>query len=258
MSDAAAAVGRQLALPFAHMPHYESADLIESACNEVSLAWLRRTEDWPDRRLALAGAEGSGKTHMLHVWARREGGTLLPGLALVGEPFPPTRPIAVDDADMARERPLLHLLNAAAEARLPVVLAGRTPPARWPVALPDLASRLRSILAVQIGPADDRLLRALLARLLAERQLQVPEAVQDWLLARLPRTPAALREAAARLDRAALASGRRIGRAAAAAVLASLRAEGGEAWGEQADEREDRENVTMAAQSGPVTTPILL
>jgi len=65
-------------------------------------------------------------------------------------------------------------------------------------------------------------LRTLLARLLAERQLAVSEAVQDWLLLRLPRRPAAIREAAARLDRAALATGGRVSRNLAAAVLASL------------------------------------
>jgi hypothetical protein len=36
----------------------------------------------------------------------------------------------------------------------------------------------------------------------------LPPSVQEWLLARLPRTPAALREAAGRLDGAALATGR--------------------------------------------------
>ncbi|MDA8253677.1 MAG: chromosomal replication initiator DnaA, partial [Rhodospirillales bacterium] len=101
-------------------------------------------------------------------------------------------------------------------------LAGRTPPARWPVALPDLASRLRATAAVEIRPAEDELLRALLARLLAERQIAVSEAVQAWLLARLPRTPAAVREAAARLDRAALAAGGPISRAVAAAVLSEM------------------------------------
>ena len=73
-----------------------------------------------------------------------------------------------------------------------------------------------------IAPAEDELLRALLARLLAERQLAVPAAVQDWLLLRLPRTPAAIREAAARLDHAALAAGSRITLALAAGQLADL------------------------------------
>jgi hypothetical protein len=48
------------------------------------------------------------------------------------------------------------------------------------------------------------------------------EALQEWLLARLPRHPAALREAAARLDRQALAAGGRVTRAMAAALLAKI------------------------------------
>ena len=39
-----------------------------SAC-----AWLRRTADWPDRRLAIWGESGRGKTHLLHIWAAAHG-----------------------------------------------------------------------------------------------------------------------------------------------------------------------------------------
>jgi len=212
---------RQLALPFAHAPLY-AADFLEMPSNAAALAWLARPADWPQRRLALWGGEGCGKTHLLHLWAGRAGALLLAGPALPRREAAPDRPLAIDDADAAPEHPLLHLLNAAAEAGLAVLLAGRTPPARWPVALPDLASRLRAAAAVEIRPAEDVLLRALLARLLAERQVAVPEPLQAWLLARLPRTPAAVREAAARLDRAALAAGGPITRAVAADVLAGL------------------------------------
>jgi hypothetical protein len=45
------------------------------------------------------------------------------------------------------------------------------------------------------------------------------------MLTRLPRHPAALREAVARLDRQTLAEGRRVTRAGAAAVLAEICAE---------------------------------
>jgi chromosomal replication initiation ATPase DnaA len=218
----AAAAWRQLPLPFAHRPHYDAADLLSGPGNDAALAWLARPAAWPQGRLALWGEAGSGKTHLLHVWAARVGAVLLAGPELIGEPAPQAVPLALDDADMARERPLLHLLNAAAEAGQSVLLAGRLPPARWPVALPDLASRLRAITAAQILPADDALLRALLARLLSERQLAVAEPVQDWLLQRLPRTPAAMQRIAARLDRVGLAAGRRVTRAVAAAALSGL------------------------------------
>ncbi|MBN8901198.1 MAG: chromosomal replication initiator DnaA, partial [Rhodospirillales bacterium] len=88
----------------------------------------------------------------------------------------------------------------------------------WTIQLPDLASRLRAVTAIEIMPPEDSLLRALLARLLADRQLAVPAALQEWLLLRLPRTPAALREAVARLDGA----GGRIDRTLAADVVTAL------------------------------------
>ena len=217
---------RQLALPFVHTPRLTEADFLPSAATRPALAWLARDEDWPGQRLALWGGPGSGKTHLLHIWATRAGAGLISGTmlrdAMLGDEWPPG-PLAIDDADLApSETSLLHVLNAAQEARHPVLLGSRTPPARWPTRLPDLASRLRATLAVPLGAADDGFLRTLLARLLSDRQLLVPGAVQDWLLAVLPREPAALREAAARLDRAALAAGRSVTRALAAQTLQSL------------------------------------
>ncbi len=211
---------RQLPLPLAHRPEFTAAGFLEAPSNAAALAWLARSAEWPGGRLALWGEAGCGKTHLLHVWARRVGARF----SLLPNAEPPAGPIAIDDADAAAsdERRLLHLLNAAAEARQPVLLAARTPPARWPVALPDLESRLRATAAVEIAAADDALLADLLERLLAARQLAVPAALQSWLLLQLPRTPAAIRETVARLDRASLAAGRAVTRSLAAAVLEEM------------------------------------
>ncbi len=208
----------QLALPFFHRSVFEPAAFLPDACNAEALAWLGA--DWPGRRLALWGGAGHGKTHLLHLWAARAGASLLPGGALWGlVELPASGGLAVDDADAAAEEPLLHLLNAAAEAGLPVLLAARAAPARWPTRLPDLASRLRAITAVELAAPGDGMLRTLFASLLAARQLAVPRPLQDWLLLRLPREPAALRRAAARLDRAALAAGGRVTQAVAASIV---------------------------------------
>jgi chromosomal replication initiation ATPase DnaA len=209
----------QLALPFEHRPSYHRAAFLPDASNEEALTWLQA--DWPTGRLALWGSPGCGKTHLLHCWAAACDGMIVPGSGLSGLPrIPEVGGLAVDDADAAPERPLLHLLNAAAEAGRPVLLAARQAPSRWPTRLPDLASRLRAIPAVEIAASSDEMLRDLFASLLAARQLAVPEAVQKWLLVRLPREPAALREAAARLDLAALEAGRRVTQAMAAQVVA--------------------------------------
>jgi chromosomal replication initiation ATPase DnaA len=62
----------------------------------------------------------------------------------------------------AGERGLLHLYNLLAERGGHLLLLGRTPPARWPIALADLRSRLAALPAVRIDPPDDELLRAIL------------------------------------------------------------------------------------------------
>jgi chromosomal replication initiation ATPase DnaA len=199
----------QLPLPFPREARPEAVVFVHAPSNDAAMTWLDRVADWPQGRLALWGEAGCGKTHLLRRWADLSGahyltGPELPGLDALPD-LPSTAGLAIDDADtMAEEATLLHLLNAAAEARLPVLLAARAPPARWPVRLRDLASRLRAVTAVEILPPDDLLLHVLLARLLADRQQRVPLPTQEWLLSHLPRTPAALRVAVARLDRASL------------------------------------------------------
>ncbi len=210
---------RQLALPLA----WAAADLVheplvEMPSNALARRWLAEPGRWPLGRLVLWGGAATGKSHMLAVWAASHGTVVWHGGA---RPTPPA-PIVVDDADLVAEEKLFHLLNAAAEVGQYVLLAAREPPGRWSIALPDLASRLRASLAVAIGPAEDALLEALFARLLDERQLVLPPALRAWVLRRAPRDPGALRELAARLDRASLADGRRVTRAMAAAVLAGL------------------------------------
>lgn len=210
----------QLALPFGWPPRYEAADFIEGNANRNALTWIERG-DWPDRRLAIWGAEGCGKTHLLHLWAARVGGTVLSGRAIrTPAQLPETGAFALDDAHLVTDETLLlHVLNTARDRSLLLLLSATMSPARWPVRLPDLSSRLRAINAVEILQPDDQLLRALLMRLLAERQLDVSLAVQDWLLRRLPRSFIAIRDAVERLDHVSLASGSPINRILATRVL---------------------------------------
>ena len=61
-------------------------------------------------------------------------------------------------------------------------------PADWRVGLPDLRSRLRMATPVALGEPDDELLRKVLVKLFADRQLVVEKAVIDYLLVRMERS----------------------------------------------------------------------
>ncbi len=214
----------QLPLPFEHQPSYEPGDFIAACSNRDALTWLNAPwsdAPWPDHRLALFGPAGCGKSHMLHNWRQRNGAVLLTGPAMnTLDQVPFQGGLALDDADaVADETLLFHLLNTARDRGLRLLLAARNPPARWPVRLPDLSSRLRAITAAEIAPPDDELFAALLKRLVADRQLAMSQSAQDWVLHHLPRSPAVLREVVALLDRESLASGVAITRTLAVKVL---------------------------------------
>jgi chromosomal replication initiation ATPase DnaA len=212
---------RQLPLPFPDAEAFDARDFIVGEGNREALAWLHA--DWPDRRLLIWGSPGCGKSHLLHAWAAEAGAPVVRGLGLRPEALPDAGAFAIDDADLVAPDPLLlHSLNLARERGLRLLLSARLPPSGWHVQLPDLASRLRAIAAVAIGPPDDRLLAALLVRLFAKHQMQAAAPLRDWLLTRLPRSAAALRLAVDRLARTSLALGRPVTRGMAESVLADL------------------------------------
>ncbi|MEC9369665.1 MAG: DnaA/Hda family protein [Pseudomonadota bacterium] len=175
----------------------------------------------------LCGLAGAGKTHLANVWRLRSGATpVVPAdLSMLLHTRPlPFKAAVLEDIDRANfdEQALFHFLNLSREEGFSVLLTARTPPARMTVALPDLASRLRSFPVSTIGTADDALLRAVLVKQFADRQLAVEPQVIGYLARRMERSMAALGPLVAAIDREALGRGRNITRPFAAQVLDAL------------------------------------
>jgi len=114
------------------------------------------------------------------------------------------------------ERALFHLLNLAREEDAFVLFTTRSVPAAFPVAIRDLASRLRAVPVVTLAPPDDALLRALIVKLAADRQLALDEALVTFLVNRIERSYAAARAALTRMDEEAMRLHRPVTRALAA------------------------------------------
>jgi len=213
----------QLAIDLPFQPALGRADFRVSGCNAEALGWIERWPDWPGSALVLHGPAQCGKSHLARLWTARSGGRLVQGEALPGLPPPELAAlpgVAVDDADAAPERALLHLYNCCRETGAGLLIVARAPPARWPTALPDLASRLRAAPAVAIAPPDDALLASVLVKHFADRQVRVAPDVIGFAVRRMERSFAAAASLAAALDRAALGAGRPIGLALARRVLA--------------------------------------
>lgn len=184
---------RQLVLDLPHRQALDAEDFIVTASNTVAVSMIDSWPDWPHPCLVLVGAAGSGKTHLGNVWRRQSGAQVVSAAALteelaaqVGE----RGPCLVEDADrgIASERALFHLMNLAREHRAHILVTGRTSPGGWEVTLPDLVSRLRACPVVSIEEPDEALLRAVLVKLLVDRQLPATPAAVAFLARHMERS----------------------------------------------------------------------
>jgi len=220
---------RQLAFDLPVRPALGRGDFLVAAPNALALATVERG-GWPQGKLVLAGPEGAGKTHLVHVWAEAEGAAIVAAADLAGADIAAlaaTGAVAVEDADRiagdaAAEAALFHLHNLVLAEGGRLLLTARAAPAHWGLSLPDLASRMAAAGLATIAPPDDTLLSAVLVKLFADRQIAVSAALIPWLVARMDRSFAGAQALVAALDARALAEARPVGRALAQAVLDTL------------------------------------
>jgi chromosomal replication initiation ATPase DnaA len=215
---------RQLVLALEHAESFAREDFLAGPSNAAALALIDRWPDWPDRVMALIGPEGSGKTHLASIWAQAAGERVLAAKLLTDIDLPAafaTGALVVEDLAFAGldERALFHLINFAREQAAFVLITSRLPLSTFPVAIRDLASRLRAVPVVSLAPPDDALLRSLIVKLAADRQLSIDEALVAYLAKRIERSFVAARAAVARLDQEAMRRHRPVTRALAAELF---------------------------------------
>jgi chromosomal replication initiation ATPase DnaA len=214
---------RQLAFDLPNVTAMTRADFFVAPSNVVALQVVEGWQDWPGRKLVLAGPEGSGKTHLAQVWAELAGAVVIDGAHLADVDLAPLagQNVVVEDADRLpanAEAALFHLHNIVTEGGA-LLLTAKSPPRDWGLGLPDLISRMQAAPLARLEAPDDALLAAVLVKLFADRQVAVPPNVIPYLVSRMPRSIGAARALVMALDAQALAEGRPITRPLAGEVL---------------------------------------
>jgi chromosomal replication initiation ATPase DnaA len=214
---------RQLALALDHAESYAREDFLSGPCNKRALELIECWPDWPANAIALIGPEGSGKTHLATIWAATAGARVVSAHALdeagLRSALATGALVVEDAAATSDERALFHLINLAREENAYLLFTARTSPSAWPLIIPDVISRLRAMPVVTLHAPDDALLRAVIVKLAADRQLALDESVVSYLSTHIERSFAAARAAVIALDNEALRRGRPPTRALAAEMF---------------------------------------
>ena len=175
----------QIALPLKAGASGPSRIVLGNA-NAAALEALTTSQSWPFRTAVLAGPPRSGKS-LLARWYAETGG---------GE--------AIDDADRMDETELFHRWNRAQEAALPLLLVTGLHEGGWRIALPDLASRIKAALQLDVGVPDDAMMADLILLHAEQRGLLLGPEAGAYLAARCERSHLGAEQVVEAIDRLSL------------------------------------------------------
>ncbi len=223
----------QLILDFPVETAFGKSDFFRSPANALAIDMVEAWHNWPMHRLVLVGPEGSGKSHLAHIWADLSGADLYSarGIEALDADAVTQNAVCIEDAhllagNMPGQTALFHIHNFALERGAPLMITGRGPVSGWGLTLPDLNSRLSSAATVALEPPDDALLAAVMVKQFADRQNVIAPDLISYLVLRVERSFSAARDVAEALDAQAIARKRPITRRLAAEVLDNLGAQG--------------------------------
>ena len=218
---------KQLPFDLSHDPSVRREDLIESPANATAVAMIDAWPDWPSHLTVLAGPVGSGKTHIANAWISGAGGVVCKMNAIsdfqqdLQHCLDQNGNLVLEDAGTGQidEVVLFHLINSVRQANAYCLITSRSWPLDWGIDLPDLLSRLRAAQVIELLEPDDQLLKQVMIKLFADRQLMVDEKVVDYCVLRMERSLESVAKLVAEIDTEALARKSPITRAIAGQVL---------------------------------------
>jgi len=199
----------------------------------MAVSMIDAWPDWPGNLAVIVGPQGAGKSHIAAAWLSASDGRIFP-VAAVKENLPELAELlkqgsnlVIEDVDPVRvpETNLFHLINTIRQEQRFCLFTSRERPSEWDVELPDLQSRLKTAQVVELQEPDELLLKQVMFKLFADRQLQVDERVVDYCILRMERSLQAAEKLVSAIDAEALAKKSGVTKILAGKVLERLSAD---------------------------------
>ncbi len=190
-----------------------------SQANQGAVSLIEDWINWPSQKLILVGSEGSGKTHLGHLWADEVGATIISATTLMEQQISELSkaPVLVEDInEIQRNQPveivLFHLHNLLYSEGHSLLMTSQILTGRLSFSLTDLQSRIEASTTGKLHSVDDDLLGAILIKMFADRQIYFSDKLLTYVLSRVERSYTAAKLFVEEVDSKAMAESRVIGK----------------------------------------------
>lgn len=138
--------------------------------------------------LILFGPKSSGKTHLAHIWQSTNDAIFINTHNFISDIRYSNAFILEDIQNIQDETTLLHCYNYMKENNKRLLITSSVSPKELNFQLRDLSSRILSTASAKILPASEELLKIMLIKKFADRQLKVDLKIINYILTRIERS----------------------------------------------------------------------
>ena len=137
----------------------------------------------------LFGPSKSGKTHLSHIWAKKNNALMLKD-RIYFDIVKIKKNIVIDDfLNNLDEELLFHLINHCFSNKLKILLTTKILISNYNFIIKDLSSRIKSFNYIEIKDPDDELIVNLIFKLLSDKQIIINKTeIFSYILKRINRT----------------------------------------------------------------------
>ena len=208
----------QLSFNFPFQDKYLPEDFLVSACNQAAFEFVQnyntKNEIIPTI-FAITAPKLAGKSYLANIWQKKMDAEFLDLKELANINlirFIRTKKCyIIEDVDQIKNQELLlEIFNLIQEKSSFLLLTSTTSLSRVGLKIKDLNSRLKNVFNIQITKPDDYLIKMLLIKNFAAKQLKVNDKVIDFLVKNLQRSFAAIFDVVKLLEFYSLEKKRRI------------------------------------------------
>ena len=182
----------QLLLDFDYKTNFNEHDFYLSKSNSIAFNLINRWPEWDKKILNISGEKFSGKSHLANIFRIKSKALLIKGNKIDNSIFKSLKlheSIIIDDFEECNEEKILYsIFNLIDQDSKYLLINSLKPINEIKFKLPDLASRSKNCLYVEIENPDDELLFAIILKNFSDRQIKIEKKIINFIISRIDRS----------------------------------------------------------------------